>query len=264
MLRIDTARKGFINKNLSLSKKAHSKEEIERTLIHGEKHISSFNLPEIILGGQDGLVNVLGVILGVAAATADSKIVIVAGLAATFAESISMAAVAYTSRVAEADYYQSELEREKWEIEHVPEGEREEIRALYENYGFKGRVLDEIVDKITSDRAIWLKVMMEQELKLEPIARKDALPAGIIVGISAIVGSIIPLAPFFFFPLKASIAVSLIISAFALFVVGFYKAKQTIGRNLLRQGVEMMAIGMVSALVGYFVGTLFEVKKFFG
>src|SRR3989338_5929440 len=202
MLRIDTARKGFINKNLSLSKKAHSKEEIERTLIHGEKHISSFNLPEIILGGQDGLVNVLGVILGIAAATSDARIVIVGGLAATFAESFSMAAVAYTSKIAEADYYQSELEREEWEIVNVPEGEREEIRALYENYGFKGKVLDEIVSKITSDKNIWLKVMMEQELKLEKIDRKAAFPAAIIVGISAFIGSFIPLTAFFFLAVK--------------------------------------------------------------
>ena len=260
MSRVDKARRAFLQNNVDQIKQAHTKESVHSDIHHNEAHIKGFNLPEIILGGQDGLVNVLGVILGVAAATSSSQIVIVAGLAATFAESISMAAVAYTSKLAQADYYQSELERERWEIEHIPEGEREEIRALYENYGFKGRVLEEIVDKITSDRAIWLKVMMEQELKLEPIARKDALPAGIIVGISAIVGSIIPLAPFFFFPLRASIAISLIISAFALFVVGFYKAKQTIGRNLLRQGIEMMAIGMVSASVGYFVGTLFQVK----
>src|SRR3990167_7805628 len=158
MKRVDQAREGFLKKDLSQIRKSHTVSSIHKSIHHKEAHLRSFNLPEIILGGQDGLVNVLGVILGVAAATADSKIVIVAGLAATFAESISMAAVAYTSRLAEADYYQSEYEREKWEIEHIPEGEKEEIMALYSHLGFSGKTLEDIVDKITSDKKIWLQV----------------------------------------------------------------------------------------------------------
>ena len=259
MSRVDRARSAFQQNNPDQVKKAHTREVVHADIHHQEAHLKGFNLPEIILGGQDGLVNVLGVILGVAAATAANDIVVVAGLAATFAESISMAAVAYTSKLTEADYYQSEYEREKWEIEHVPEGEKEEIRALYENYGFKEKVLDEIVNRITANKDVWLKVMMEQELKLEPVERKQALPVGIIVGVSATIGSIIPLAPFFFFPLKTAIFISLVISALTLFIVGFYKAKQTIGRDLLKQGLEMMLIGMVSALVGYFVGSLFKI-----
>src|SRR3990167_6966799 len=140
--RVDTAREAYLKGDTSLAKNAHTVRAIQQSVRHGEEHKKSFNLPEIILGGQDGLVNVLGVILGVAAATSNIKIVIVAGLAAAFAESISMAAVAYTSKLAEADYYQSEYEREKWEIDHIPAGEKEEIKALYENYGFKGKILD--------------------------------------------------------------------------------------------------------------------------
>lgn len=258
MSRVDKARKGFLEKDVEEIKRAHDVDVIHHS-IHNEEHLTSFNLPEIILGGQDGLVNVLGVILGVAAATISSKIVIVAGLAATFAESVSMAAVAYTSKLAEADYYQSELERERYEIDHVPEGEKEEIRALYENYGFKGKVLDEIVNRITSDKKIWLKVMMEQELKLEKIDRKEALPAAITVGIAAFAGSFIPLTAFFFLPVKQAIFTSLVVSAITLFFVGYYKAKQTLGRQLLKQGFEMTVIGMASALVGYLVGSIFKI-----
>jgi len=258
MSRVDKARTGYLNKNLEEVKKAHERDIIHHS-IHHETHKSSFNLPEIILGGQDGLVNVLGVILGVAAATVSSKIVIVAGLAATFAESVSMAAVAYTSKIAEADYYKSEYEREKWEIEHVPEGEKEEIKALYENYGFKGKILDEIIERITKDPKIWLKVMMEQELKLEEIDRKQVLPDGVLVGISALIGSFIPLLPFFFFKVQSAIYISLIITSITLFLIGFYKAKQTLGRQLLQQGLEMMIIGMASAGVGYLIGSFFKV-----
>lgn len=257
--RIDTARKGYIKKDLESTKKAHEPSIIRQAVLHKEGHVTNFNLPEIILGGQDGLVNVLGVILGVAAATSDSRIVIVAGLAATFAESVSMAAVAYTSKLAEADYYQSEYEREKWEIDNVPSGEKEEIRALYKSYGFKGKTLEEIIEKICSDKKIWLKVMMEQELKLTPVERRQALPAGIIVGTAAIIGSFIPLLPFLFLPIKASIWLSLGISSLTLFIVGYYKAQKTLGRKLFKSGVEIMVIGMISALVGYFIGSLFKV-----
>lgn len=259
MARVDQAREAFLNKDLKRMKLSHSTQVVHDDLHHEEEHVTNFNLPQIILGGQDGLVNVLGVILGVAAATASSKIVIVVGLAATFAESFSMAAVAYTAKLAEADYYLSEYEREKYEIENVPRGEKEEIRALYENYGFKGEVLDEIIDRITSDKKIWLKVMMEQELGLEKVDRKEALPNAIIVGLSALIGSFIPLLPFIFLPVKMGMAVSLIVTSLTLFAVGYYKAKVTLGRSFLRLGLEMMIIGMLSALVGYLVGSLFKI-----
>lgn len=259
MGRINQARSGYLTQDISASLGAHSKTAIKNSISHKEGHLSSFNLPEIILGGQDGLVNVLGVILGVAAATSDSKIVIVAGLAATFAESISMAAVAYTSKLAEADYYQSEYEREKWEIEHIPKGEEEEIRALYKSYGFKGKVLEDIVKTIISDKKLWLKVMMEQELKLTPVERKQAIPDAIIVGVSAITGSIIPLSVYLFFPIIPATILSLAISSLTLFVVGYYKAQKTLGRKFVKSGVEIMVIGIVSALVGYLIGTILKV-----
>lgn len=260
MNRVDNARQGFLKKDLQAIKRAHNSNVVHSSLHHDEKHMNTFNLPQIILGGQDGLVNVLGILLGVAAATGSNQIVIIAGLSATFAESISMAAVAFTTKLAEADFYQSEQEREKYEIEHVPEGEKEEIRALYENYGFKGNVLDEIVEKITSDKKIWLKVMMEQELKLEFVDRKEALSSAIIVGFSAVIGSLIPLAPFFFLGAKSAMYLALFVTAMTLFAIGYFKARMTLGRNFLRMGLEMLVIGMVSALAGYIIGLLLQVK----
>ena len=259
MKRIDQARSGYFQKDVEMTKKAHTSDVIKAAITHKEGHMTSFNLPEIILGGQDGLVNVLGVILGVAAATGESRIVIVAGLAATFAESISMAAVAYTWKLAEADYYQSEYEREKWEIEHIPQGEKEEIKTLYQSYGFTGNILDSIVEQITKNKKLWLQVMMEQELKLTPVDRKEAFPAAIIVGLSALAGSFIPLTSYFFLPISLATIVSLIISSLTLYGVGFYKAKKTLGRKFIHSGLEMMIIGMLAALVGYVIGNLFKV-----
>ncbi len=131
---------------------------------------------------------------------------------------------------------------------------------MYEIYGFTGKTLDTIVSTITSDKDRWLSVMMEQELKLEPVNRRDAIPSAIIVGFSAIIGSFIPLTAYFFLPINSATAIALTISAVALFIVGFYKAKKTLGRGFVRQGIEMMIIGMVSAAAGYFIGTLFQIK----
>lgn len=222
-----------------------------------DPHRRASALSDIILGGQDGLVNVLGVVLGVAAASGDSRIVIAAGLAATFAESVSMGAVAYTSTLADADFYESERAREYRHIEEVPELEVDEIRRIYAQKGFEGDLLERIVHTITADQDVWVAVMMAEEHRLTPIDRGTALRAALIVGLSAIAGSLVPLVPFFFLPIAPSIWIAISLTALVLFAVGVVKARLTVGRPL-KSGVEMAVIGTLSALVGYAVGLLFQ------
>ena len=223
-----------------------------------DPHRQASALSDIILGGQDGLVNVLGVILGVAAATNDPHIVLVAGLAATFAESVSMGAVAYTSTMADADFYESERERECRHIREMPHLERDEVRAIYSQKGFSNDLLERIVDTITASPDIWVAVMMAEEHRLIPVDRSHALRAAIVVGISAVVGSLVPLIPFVLLPVTISIWVSILVTALVLYVVGAYKARTTVGRPW-KSGLEMALIGTVSALVGYAIGLLLRV-----
>ncbi|NMC00950.1 MAG: iron transporter [Chloroflexi bacterium] len=228
---------------------------------HMEQHGGGGALSDIILGGQDGLVNVLGVILGLVAATPDPRIIVAGGLAATFAESISMAAVAYTSTLADRDFYRAELERERYEIRELPEAEREEVRQIYRDWGLEGEALEGVVRQITANEETWLQVMMADELKLQPVDEQRVLRSALIVGVAAIIGSLIPLIPFFFLASGLvsrglSIGISLGVSAVALFLVGVYKARQTVGRPG-RSGVQMAVIGIASALAGYGIGTLF-------
>jgi VIT1/CCC1 family predicted Fe2+/Mn2+ transporter len=233
---------------------------IEQVRLHDshDPHHGEFRLSDVILGGQDGLVNVLGVILGVAAATSDSRIVIAAGMAATFAESISMGAVAYTSRLAENDLYHSEREREYRHIHLAPDVEVEEIRDIYRKKGFDGESLDKIVDVITSNPDVWVDVMMSEEFQLTPPEKSKAFRSAMLVGFSALVGSLIPMFPFFFLNVSLSIGISIIIAALTLFIVGVYKARVTVGRPF-RSGMEMAVIGTISALAGYVVGLIFKV-----
>lgn len=234
-------------------------EEFRHHYLH-DPHRSTTEISDIILGGQDGLVNVLGVILGIAAATGDPRVIIVAGLAATFAESVSMSAVAYTSTIANADVYESEREREYRHIEKAPTLEREEVIEIYQRKGFSGELLEKIVDTITANTDVWVALMMAEEHGLTPTNRRHALRSALVVGVSAIVGSMIPMIPFFILsiPVQISMLLSVMVAALTLFIVGAYKAKLTIG-SPGKSGLEMAAIGTLSALVGYAVGALLKI-----
>ncbi|MGI0149159.1 MAG: VIT1/CCC1 transporter family protein [Thermoplasmata archaeon] len=226
-----------------------------------EKHAQPGLLSDFILGSQDGLVNVLGVILGVAVASrnlADPLTIILAGgLAATFAESISMGAVAYTSTLARRDHYLAEMKQEKEEMEKMPDLERQEVRQILERWDFQGEELDEMLEHIVSKPKAWLEIMMAHELYLAPVNPGQARKSAIIVGIAAILGSLIPLIPFLVIGpnIWLGVAVSLVVSALALFLIGWWKARNTVGRPM-RSGTQMAIIGITSALAGFGVAYL--------
>lgn len=213
---------------------------------------------DIILGGQDGLVNVLGIVLGVSAATTDNKILIVASMAAGFAEAVSMGAVAYTSTMAEKDFYEKEQKREREEINDVPQKEKEEIRRIYEAKGFSGDILEKIVATITANKKVWLSTMMEEELNLSPVETKAAVQSSIIVGIAALIASFVPIFPFFFLSHNQAALAALILSGTILFLTGVYEAKTYVG-NWWKNGFKMLLIGLGAAIVGFLIGKIFRV-----
>ena len=216
-------------------------------------------LRQIILGGQDGVVNVLGIVLGVATATNDARLVIITGLAATFAESLSMGAVAYTSTKAAVDSYNRELEREIREIKEMPDEERKEIRRIYMDKGFSGELLEKIVRHITSDKKLWLDTMMKDELNLTDSAFENPEKEALMVFAAAMVGSLVPLAPFFFVhDTITGIAISLIFSTLVLGAAGVVKARLTVG-DWKKSALEMMFLGVFAAGIGYAIGKILGV-----
>src|SRR5947199_10123742 len=222
-----------------------------------EKHAQPGLLSDFILGSQDGLVNVLGVILGVAVASRDITIILAGGLAATFAESISMGAVAYTSTLARRDHYLAEVERERREMVELPDLERQEVRDILERWDFHGPELDEMVEKITSKPKAWLELMMAHELNLAAVEKPQGRKSAILVGVAAILGSLVPLIPFIVIgkDILFGVEVSLVVSTTTLFLIGWWKARTTIGRPT-RSGVQMAIIGIASAVAGYEIAYL--------
>jgi predicted membrane protein (TIGR00267 family) len=219
------------------------------------------HLRNFILGAQDGIVNVLGLVLGVATATLNTNVIIISGLAGLFAESVSMGAVAFTSSSAERDFYKSQIRKEKREIKEIPKIERKEIEAIYKKKGFKGEELKKIVEKITSNKKIWLKTMMREELGLSE--KNIGNPTGSLIWVllATILGSIIPILPFFIFSVKEGIVASIILSSLALFLVGVIKGKCTL-EDWRKTGIQLLIIGLTAAVLGYLFGLL--LGHFFG
>ena len=190
--------------------------------VTGEQHKQPGLLSDFILGSQDGIVNVLGVILGVAVASQNFKIILAGGLAATFAESISMGAVAYTSTMARREFYLAEYEREKREMEEAPEQEKEEVRKILQRWGVPSKELEDILVHITMKPKAWLDIMMAHD-NLSPVDEKQATKSALLVCVAAIVGSLIPLLPFIFAgsAILMGIIGSLVLSALTLFLIGW-------------------------------------------
>lgn len=232
-----------------------------RDIHHHERidpHVASRALSDVILGAQDGLVNTLGVVLAVAAASQSPRVVLAAGVAAALAESVSMAAVAYTSSAARGALYRSELAREYRHVAAVPRLERNEVRRLYHSKGFRGELLDRVVDTICANRDVWVAVMMAEEHQLADVSRRQSWNAALVVGVSALIASLLPVLPFLGFVglrlVHAALA-AVGIGAAVLFGLGAFKASVTTGRRS-RSGLELVAIGLGSAAIGYAIGAV--------
>lgn len=222
-----------------------------------EPHRKGNSLRDVILGGQDGLVNILGIILGVIAGGGSNTVLLAAGFAAAITESISMGAVGYTSTVAERDYYEAERRREVHEIETMPELERQEVRDIYAAKGFSGELLDRVVDTITANRESWVETMMDEELHLQPVDNSKVFRSAVIITIATLIGHLIPLLPFVWLSRTPALVLAFVLSALVLFGVGVYSAVTLVG-VWWKSGLKLVAIGLGAAGVGFLIGRLFH------
>ena len=220
-----------------------------------ELHSRTNFLSNFILGSQDGLVNVLGILLGLTAATSDVRLIFVAAFAALGAESISMGAVAYTSTLTRRKQYLKEVSREKKEMREVPEAERKEVREIFQKWEYQGEELERLTDLIASKPKAWLEFMMSHELQLERVGKSEPRRNFLIVLSSAVFGSLIPIVPYFFVGQDVLLGAigAVTVSGVVLFVIGFYEARTTVG-SLWRSGLQLAAIGLAAGLAGFLIG----------
>ncbi len=226
---------------------------------HTEHHLKGSEiLTDIVIGMSDGLTVPFALAAGLSGAVKDVNLIIIAGIAEIAAGSIAMGLGGYLAGKTEQDHYVSELKREYEEIEKLPEVEKEEVREFFEGLGLSPEVQQQAVTELIRDKDRWANFMMRYELGLDKPDPKRARKSAFNIGVSYIVGGMIPLSPYFFVGdgitgLQISAGVTLL----CLFVFGYFKSRLT-GTPPIKGGLKVAFIGAIAA------GCAFSIAKLIG
>ena len=227
--------------------------------VHVEPHIKESNyIRDVVFGFGDGVNTSLGIIAGVGGAIIAADIVILAALIGMFTGAKAMAVQNYLAVKSQRQILESEIRRERFEIENIPEKERQEIEQIYKSKGFEGVDLKRVVDKITSNKEVWLKTMLTEELGLNLEILGNPLKGALVMFGSFLLGGILPILPYFvvkfgFMSSTTAILVAILISIASSFLIGAIKARIA-QMNIIKGGIEMAGLGTGIALVGYGIG----------
>lgn len=229
----------------------------KKNLEEGERWHKKVNVREIVFGFNDGSISTLALLAGVTGGALAHGQILVAGFSGVIAGAISMAIGAYISSKSEIEHHQSEIEREKQEIEEVPEVEREEMRQIYmKKANFTEEELNLILNRITSNKKVWLDSMMKEELGLFEEHFENPVKVGLIMLIAFIAGGLVPILPFVLLPAsQTSLIVASIVTFASLFLIGVWKTTFT-NKHWLRSGLEMVFVGILATVIPYLIGDL--------
>ncbi len=211
-------------------------------------------LRNVVYGFNDGLTANFGLVAGVLGATASEQhhMVIVAGVAGLLADALSMGASGYLAAKSEQEVYANEIAMERDEIAMMPEVERDELALIYEAKGMPPDVARARAAEVMKDPERMLAEHVQEELKIGG-HEQPPLREGWVTGLATAVGALIPVAPFFFLTGTAAIWTSFVASMASHFLVGAGRSVFT-GRGVFRAGIDMFAVGLGVAVVGYFAG----------
>lgn len=226
---------------------------------HKEEHLTSSEiLTDIVIGMSDGLTVPFALAAGLSGAVKDVHLIVVAGIAEIAAGSIAMGLGGYLAGKTEEDHYASELRREYDEIERLPEVEKEEVRVFFEGLGLSKEVQDKAVAELIKDKHRWADFMMKHELGLDKPDPRRAGKSAFNIGISYVIGGLIPLSPYFFVNDGISgLKISAIVTLICLFVFGYFKSRLT-GTSPLNGALKVMLIGALAAGCAFGIAKLIE------
>src|SRR5204862_1240950 len=211
---------------------------------------------DAIYGVNDGLGAVFGIVSGMAGYTGGSEVVLAAGLAGTLASALSMGAGAYLASKSEREVYESEVAREKAEIEEDPHEELVELELFYQLKGFSADEAHTMAERLQREPKQFLRTLVHEELGLSEESFPNPLRSTISATVSTAVGGFIPIIPFFYTVGMPAVIASFVISTIAHFAVGASKALVTT-RPWWASGLEMTAVGILEAAVTYGLGVAF-------
>ncbi len=224
---------------------------------HEEEHLESSDLiRDVVIGMSDGLTVPFALAAGLSGAVAASGIIVIAGIAEIAAGSIAMSLGGYLAGKTEQDHYNSELKREYAEVERIPEMEKQEVKDFFEHIGLSEELQNKATEEIARDKKQWVDFMMKFELGLDKPDPKRARKSALNIGVSYIIGGIIPLSPYFFISnSKEALKFSIVATLICLFIFGYFKSKIT-GVPILAGAFKIMMIGALAAGAAYGVAML--------
>ena len=211
---------------------------------------------DAIYGVNDGLGAVFGIVSGMAGYTGGSEVVLAAGLAGTLASALSMGAGAYLSSKSQREVYESEVAREKMEMENDPNEEILELELFYQLKGFSAEESRRMAEQISKEPKQFLRALTQEELGLSEETFPNPWRSTLSASVSTAIGGFIPIIPFFFTVGMPAVIASFVISTIAHFVVGASKALVTT-RSWWASGLEMTIVGIIEAAITYGLGLAF-------
>ena len=257
----NSIRKDVKETALDLAKESamHTESLQELTGTSGEpwhKTESGGMVGNIVYGFNDGLTANFGLVVGIIAATSNVSTILVTGIIGTVADSLSMGASGYLAAKSEQEVYDHEIEVERDEIRLMPDIEEDEFALIYAARGMPLEQARSLAQEVMSDPERALAEKIQTELKIGEVYATP-FKEGWITGIATAVGAFIPVAPFLFTEGVLAIWMSFTLAMMSHFAVGATRSFFT-GRGLFRSGIDMFAVGLGVAGVGYLVGKLLE------
>lgn len=229
--------------------------------MHKEQHVSgSETIRDVVIGMSDGLTVPFALAAGLSGAISSSGIVVTAGIAEIVAGSIAMGLGGFLAGRTEVDHYNSELKREYDEVERVPEQEKAEVKEVFAEFGLSAQLQDQIADELAKDKTKWVEFMMRYELGLEEPHANRATKSAITIGISYIIGGIIPLSPYVFINnSETALYYSCVVTLISLFIFGYFKSKMT-GQPAWSGAFKVVIIGALAAGAAFLMAKLINGK----
>lgn len=219
---------------------------------HHERHFTGNRIVrDLVIGMSDGLTVPFALAAGLTGATDATRIVLTAGLAEIAAGAIAMGLGGYLAARSDAEHYRAELERERREVQDIPEEEVAEVEQIFATYGVGADAVEPLIGALRKQPGHWVDFMMRFELGLEKPEPDQAHRSAWTIALAYVVGGLVPLAPYAFATSNAAaLPESVAITAVALFVFGYVKGKFTSGRPL-KSAVQMLIIGGVAAAAAF-------------
>ena len=206
-----------------------------------------------VLGANDGIVSVAGLVVGVAAATAERGPVLTAGTAGLVAGAVSMALGEYVSVSTQRDTERSLLDKERRELDEEPEQELAELMAMYEDKGLSPETARIVAEELTAQDPFSAHV--DIELGIDPDALTSPWQAALSSAIAFVTGALLPLLAIVLLPAPIRIAVTFAVVVVALAATGTISA--WLGGAPRRPAVTRIVTGgAIAMIITYGIGQL--------